>query len=284
MIRPREKPVRPRRRRVRMRPMGGLSINRMIPNMLTLLALCAGMTAIRFAIVGKFEQGVSAILIAGVLDGLDGRIARLLKSTSSFGAQLDSLSDFISFGVAPAFLLYIWTMGQVGSLGWAVACLFAVCMSLRLARFNTQLGLPDPPPYAYNFFTGVPAPAAAGVSMLPIVASFEFGDAFFRWPYLVVATTALTAGLMVSRVPTFSFKRFRVPHNWVVPVMLAIGAFAAFLAAEPWETLLVMGLLYLGLIPLSIRSYRRLKRAAEEIRAARGEGAPLLRAVDGPQT
>jgi CDP-diacylglycerol--serine O-phosphatidyltransferase len=285
MIRPREKPVRPRRRRVRMRPIGGLSINRMIPNMLTLLALCAGMTAIRFAIVGKFEQGVSAILIAGVLDGLDGRIARLLKSTSSFGAQLDSLSDFISFGVAPAMLLYIWTLESIGSLGWAVCCLFAVCMSLRLARFNTQLGLPDPPPYAYNFFTGVPAPAAAGLSILPVVASFEFGEEFFHSPYLVAATTALTAGLMVSRVPTFSFKRFRVPHNWVVPVMLAIGAFAAFLAAEPWETLLFVGLLYLGLIPLSIRSYRRLKRAAEEIRAGRTDGSPVLRAVDanGPQ-
>ena len=264
-----------------MRPIGGLSINRMIPNMLTLLALCAGMTAIRFAVAGKFEQGVSAILIAGVLDGLDGRIARLLKSTSSFGAQLDSLADFISFGVAPAVLLYIWTMAAVGSLGWAVTCLFAVCMALRLARFNTQLGLPDPPPYAYNFFTGVPAPAAAGLSLIPIVASFEFGNAFFRSPYLVAATTALIAGLMVSRVPTFSFKRFRVPHNWVVPTMLAIGAFAAFLAAEPWETLLVVGLLYLGLIPVSIRSYRRLKRAAEEIRSARGDWAPVLRAVDG---
>ncbi len=281
MIRPRERPAGPRRRRVRMRPIGGLSINRMIPNMLTLLALCAGMTAIRFAIAGKFEQGVSAVLIAGVLDGLDGRIARLLKSTSSFGAQLDSLADFISFGVAPAVLLYVWTMQSIGSLGWAVACLFAVCMALRLARFNTQLGLPDPPPYAYNFFTGVPAPAAAGVSMIPLVASFEFGDTFFREPYLVLLTTALTSGLMVSRIPTFSFKRFRVPHNYVVPVMLGIGAFAAFLAAEPWETLLVAGLVYLGLIPLSVRSYRRLKRAAEEIRAGRGEGQAVLRAVDG---
>jgi len=280
MIRPREKPLRPRRHRVRMRPIGGLSINRMIPNMLTLLALCAGMTAIRFAIVGKFEQGVSAILIAGVLDGLDGRIARLLKSTSSFGAQLDSLSDFISFGVAPAMFLYIWTLEAVGSLGWAVCCLFAVCMSLRLARFNTQLGLPDPPPYAYNFFTGVPAPAAAGLSLLPVIASFEFGATFFRSPYLIAVTTVLIAGLMVSRVPTFSFKRFRVPHNWVVPVMLAIGAFAAFLAAEPWETLLVLGVGYLGLIPLSLRSYRKLKRAAEEIRAGRNDGAPVLRAVD----
>ncbi|GGF21605.1 CDP-diacylglycerol--serine O-phosphatidyltransferase [Aliidongia dinghuensis] len=264
-----------------MRPIGGLSINRMIPNMLTLLALCAGMTAIRFAVAGKFEQGVSAILIAGVLDGLDGRIARLLKSTSSFGAQLDSLSDFISFGVAPAVLLYVWTMQSIGSPGWAVACLFAVCMSLRLARFNTQLGLPDPPPYAYNFFTGVPAPAAAGLSLMPVVANFEFGADFLRSPYLIAATTAIISGLMVSRVPTFSFKRFRIPHDYVVPVMLGIGAFAAFLAAEPWETLLVLGLIYLGLIPLSVRSYRRLKRAAEEIRAGRGDGGAVLRAVDG---
>ena len=173
MIRPIETKSRhPRPRRVRVRPMSGLSINKMIPNILTLLALCAGMTAIRFAINGKFEASVVAILIAGVLDGLDGRVARLLKASSSFGAQLDSLSDFVCFGVAPGMLLYIWTMNTIGSFGWVVALLFAVCSALRLARFNTQIGIPDPPAYAYNFFTGIPAPAAAGVAVIPLCAAF----------------------------------------------------------------------------------------------------------------
>ncbi|MGB8842113.1 MAG: CDP-alcohol phosphatidyltransferase family protein, partial [Aliidongia sp.] len=142
-----------RPRRVRVRPISGLSINKMIPNILTLLALCAGMTAIRFAISGKFEAAVAAIIIAGVLDALDGRVARLLKASSSFGAELDSLSDFVCFGVAPAILLYIWSMSSIGSIGWVVALLFGVCSALRLARFNTQIGIPDPPSYAYNFFT-----------------------------------------------------------------------------------------------------------------------------------
>ena len=185
MMRPlgtRRRNLRPRR--VRVRPISGLSINKMIPNILTLLALCAGMTAIRFAINGKFEAAVAAIIVAGVLDGLDGRVARLLKASSSFGAQLDSLSDFVCFGVAPAMLLYIWTMSSIGSVGWVVALLFAVCSALRLARFNTQIGIADPPSYAYNFFTGVPAPGAAGLAVLPLCAAFEFGPGFFQSPWL----------------------------------------------------------------------------------------------------
>ena len=168
--------------RVRVQPMH-FSFNRMIPNVLTVLALCAGMTAIRLAIVGKFETAVAAIIVAGILDGLDGRIARLLKGTSTFGAQLDSLSDFVSFGVAPAVMLYVWTMDQFHGFGWAIVLIFAVCCALRLARFNTQLGQ-ELPPYAYNFFTGVPAPAGAGLAMVPMFAAFEFGDTFFRAPTL----------------------------------------------------------------------------------------------------
>src|SRR5260370_26815941 len=172
-----------RRPRVRVRPIGTLSLNRLIPNILTLLALCAGMTAIRLALAGKFESAAAAIIIAGVLGGIDGRIARLLKGTSPLGAQLDSLSDFVSFGVAPAVLLYIWTMQTLQSLGWAIVLLFGVCCALRLARFNTQIGA-DLPPYAYNFFTGVPAPAAPGLVMIPLMFSFQFGPAFAASPYL----------------------------------------------------------------------------------------------------
>ncbi len=240
-----------RRPRVRVRPIGTLSLNRLIPNILTLLALCAGMTAIRLALAGKFESAAAAIIIAGVLDGIDGRIARLLKGTSPFGAQLDSLSDFVSFGVAPAVLLYIWTMATLQSLGWVIVLLFGVCCALRLARFNTQIGA-ELPPYAYNFFTGVPA----------VLAS--------------------VAALMVSRVPTFSFKRFRVPGHWVLPMLLMVGTLAAFLTTEPWGTLLVVGALYIGSIPLSIRSYRRLRRVAEEMRVSVTQPAGDAAAGDHP--
>jgi CDP-diacylglycerol--serine O-phosphatidyltransferase len=252
--------------RVRVQPMH-LSLNRMIPNVLTLLALCAGMTAIRLAIVGKFETAVAAIIVAGILDGLDGRIARLLKGTSTFGAQLDSLSDFVSFGVAPAVMLYEWTMEQFHGFGWAVVLIFAVCCGLRLARFNTQLGQ-ELPPYAYNFFTGVPAPAGAGLAMVPMFASFEFGDTFFRTPTLNTIWILAVAGLMVSRLPTFALKRFHVPSEWVLPTLLGVGALAAFLTTEPWATLLIVGVIYIGSFPFSIRYYRGLKRTADEMRAA----------------
>ncbi len=256
-----------RRRRLRVKPIVSLSLNRLIPNILTLLALCAGMTAIRLALTDRYQSAAAAIIIAGVLDGIDGRIARLLKVTSPFGAQLDSLSDFVSFGVAPAVLLYLWTMAQLSSIGWALVLLFGVCSALRLARFNTQIGA-ELPPYAYNFFTGVPAPAGAGLVMIPMFVSFEFGLAFARSPYLNGVVLAGVAALMVSRVPTFSFKRFRIPGEWVLPMLLVIGALAAFLTTEPWGTLLVVGALYIGSIPVSIRSYRKLREAAEELRAS----------------
>ncbi|HKX08498.1 MAG TPA: CDP-diacylglycerol--serine O-phosphatidyltransferase [Stellaceae bacterium] len=252
--------------RVRVQPMH-FSFNRMIPNVLTVLALCAGMTGIRLAIVGKFETAVAAIIVAGILDGLDGRIARLLKGTSTFGAQLDSLSDFVSFGVAPAVMLYIWTMEQFHGFGWAVVLIFAVCCGLRLARFNTQLGQ-ELPPYAYNFFTGVPAPAGAGLVMVPMFAAFEFGDTFFRSPTLNTLWILAVAGLMVSRLPTFALKRFHVPGEWVLPTLLGVGAMAAFLTTEPWATLLIVGVVYIGSFPFSVGYYRKLKRTADEMRAA----------------
>jgi CDP-diacylglycerol--serine O-phosphatidyltransferase len=253
--------------RVRFRPrrvprITGLSINRMIPNMLTLLALCSGMTAIRFAINGKFESAVVAIIVAGVLDGLDGRVARLLKSTSPFGAQLDSLSDFICFGVAPAVVLYLWTMNQFTSFGWALSVFFATCCALRLARFNTQLDAVLPS-YAYYFFTGVPAPGGAGLALIPMYLSFEIGDTIIRSPLFCGVWMTVVAALMVSRIPTFSMKRFRVPHHYVVPIMLAVGIVAAFLTTAPWPTLTVVGIAYAASIPFTVRSYNRLRRAAE---------------------
>jgi len=249
----------------------GLTINRLIPNVLTLLALCAGLTAIRFAIHGQFQQSVIAILLAAILDGLDGRVARLLQGATKFGAELDSLSDFVCFGVAPALILYFWVMSLGGGIGWAIVMLYTVCCGLRLARFNTMMGADDLPPYAYNFFTGVPAPAAAGLVLMPLIVSFEAGSGFVdRIPVVSIFLLGVSF-LMVSKVPTFSAKKMRIPNTYVLPVLLFVGLLAAFLVTEPWITLAVIDALYLGLIPLAIRAFRRLKEQAE-----------LQQANDGP--
>ncbi|MBV8119306.1 MAG: CDP-diacylglycerol--serine O-phosphatidyltransferase, partial [Alphaproteobacteria bacterium] len=246
-----------RLRRPRVRPLSSLSVNRMVPNVLTLLALCAGMTAMRFAMGGNFEGAVFAIIAAGVFDGLDGRMARLLKATSSFGAELDSLSDFVSFGVAPAAVLYLWTMSALQGVGWAIVLFFAVCCALRLARFNAGVGA-ELPPYAAPFFSGAPAPAGAGLVMIPMFLSFEWGDWIFRSPYLNAVSITGIALLMVSKVPTVSLKRIRIPHHLVIPTLLACGVATAFLTTAPWPTLMVVGVVYLGSIPLTVRSYYRL--------------------------
>jgi CDP-diacylglycerol---serine O-phosphatidyltransferase len=266
-----------RRSRMRVRPLAGQSVNRMVPNVLTLLALCAGMTAMRFAMGGNFEAAVFSIIAAGVFDGLDGRMARLLKATSSFGAELDSLSDFISFGVAPAAVLYLWTLSELHGLGWAIALLFAVCCALRLARFNTEASH-ETLSYVAPFFTGAPAPAGAGLVMVPMFLSFEWGDWFFRSPYLSAVTVTGVALLMISKVPTVSLKRIRIPHHLVIPTLLAFGVATGFLTTEPWLTLIVVGIVYVGSIPLTIRSYLRLKRAAQARKAEatmKTEAVPL---------
>jgi CDP-diacylglycerol--serine O-phosphatidyltransferase len=240
----------------------GLSINKLIPNILTLLALCAGLTSIRFAVHDRWKEAVVATLLAAIFDGLDGRVARLLKGTSKFGAELDSLSDFVSFGVAPAMVLYFWTMRGAGGFGWAMVLLFSVCCALRLARFNTMIGEPDPPAYAGSFFTGVPAPAAAGVVLMPLILTIQFGPGFFDRPLVVAAFLLGVSFLMVSRLPTFSFKKVRIAHKWVLPILLFVGLVAAFLVTEPWLTLAGIGCAYLSTIPLATRSFTRLKAQA----------------------
>lgn len=251
----------------RPRRITGLPFNKLIPNILTLLALCAGLTAIRFGLHQKWQEAVLSILLAGVLDGLDGRVARLLQGTSKFGAELDSLSDFVSFGVAPAMLLYFWSMQRAGGIGWAVVLLYAVCMALRLARFNTMLGQPDLPSWAYNFFTGVPAPAAAGLVLLPMMASFQIEvDGVFDHPAMVGLILVGVSFLMVSKIPTYSGKRFKVPHNYVLPLLLVIGLLAAFLVTAPWSTVTAITLIYAATIPISAASFARLKRQTDQLR------------------
>ncbi len=269
-----------RHRRIRPPRIPSLPINQLIPNVLTLSALCAGLTSIRFGLHGQWEPAVTAILVAGILDGLDGRIARLLHGTSKFGAELDSLSDFVSFGVAPAIVLYFWTMQTIGGLGWALVLLFSVCCALRLARFNTMIGAPDLPPYAYNFFTGVPAPAAAGLVLLPMIISFQFGGGLFDRPVVAAVFLLGVAFLMVSRVPTFSFKRVRIPNGWVLPMLLLVGLFAAALVSAPWLTLTAMGTAYLALIPIGVRAFRRLEAQAHQVEGRQAGECD----TDAPQT
>ena len=255
-VRVRRPQMRGRVRRIQEAP-----VNRLVPNILTLLALCAGMTAIRFALNGNFQGAVYAIIVAGVFDGLDGRVARMLKATSHFGAELDSLSDFVSFGVAPAAVMYLWTMSSLHSVGWAIVLIYAVCCALRLARFNTQISA-EPSSAPAGFFTGVPAPGGAGLVMMPMYASFEWGDWIARSPYLGAVWIAGIGFLMVSRLPTLSLKKFHVAHQYVVPTLLGVGLLAAFATTAPWPTLVVVGLLYLGSIPLTIRAASRYRQAA----------------------
>lgn len=270
-------------RRRRDRPKGP-SINMLIPNILTTLALVAGMTAIRFGIQGNWKGAVVALLAAGVFDALDGRIARLLKGTSRFGAELDSLSDFVSFGVAPSVMVYFWTIHTAGGVGWAIALLFAVCCALRLARFNIKSRESDLPPWAFNYFTGVPAPAGAAMVVLPMLLTFEFGLGIFDNPILNGAVVVATSFLEVSRIPTYSFKQFKVPQKLVLPTLLLVGLAAASLVSAPWATLIAVLLAYIASIPFSIRSFRRLQKAAAEIQAHGLHGAkPQQREADAAE-
>ncbi len=234
----------------------------LLPNLITLLALCSGVTAIRLAIEGRYEVAVGAVIISIVLDALDGRLARFLKGTSRFGAELDSLADFVNFGVAPALLIYLWSLNDLKTKGWVVVLVLAVCCALRLARFNVALDDVERPAWAGGFFSGAPAPAGAGLALAPMYLGFlgiiDDGHAYsvFIAPYIVAV-----ALLMVSRVPTFSGKTMgpKVRRDLVLPI-LGCGVLAIVcLISFPWETLTLFALLYIALIPVSIRSYRRHK-------------------------
>jgi CDP-diacylglycerol---serine O-phosphatidyltransferase len=270
---PRPQPI--RRLRYRLRPrtrprFKGLSFNRVIPNLLTMIGLCSGLTSIRFALDGRFAAAAIAIAAAGCIDGLDGRPARLLKATSRFGAEFDSLADFLCFGVAPALVLYLWSLQAWRGYGYMPCVMFAVCMSLRLARFNAALESGPHPAYAYNFFTGVPAPAGAGLVLFPLFIGLEARSLGWSWllkvaqfPPFCALVLIGTAVLLVSTLPVWSFKNFKVPAEYVLPMFLGTGLFVALLVADPWAALAAAGVIYIGMLPLSVRSFRRLKRAAE---------------------
>ena len=244
----------PKRRRFRPIP-----VRTLVPNVLTLLALCAGLTAVRLAIEGRLELALAAIVFAAVLDGIDGRIARLIKGTSRFGAELDSLADFVNFGVAPALILYFWDLHELQSAGWIAALVFAICAGLRLARFNVAIDDPNRPVWAANFFVGMPAPAGAITVLLPIYVRLLGAP---EWAPITFLYTLLIAFLMVSRLPVFSGKRVgtRVPREMVLPVFVIAVLFVALLLSYPWIVLTLGTLAYLACLPLGFWSYRNYER------------------------
>ncbi len=247
-----------------------IPVRTLLPNLITLLALCAGLTAIRLSMEGKLELALAAIVFAGVLDGIDGRVARMLKGTSRFGAELDSLADFVNFGVAPALILYFWGLHELKSAGWIVALVFAICAALRLARFNVMIDDPNKPAWAGNFFTGIPAPAGAITVLLPIYLFFLGVSNSLVTVWMTFFYTLAIALLMVSRLPVFSGKLVgkRVPPEMVLPVFVVVVLFVALLISYPWQVLTLGTLIYLVCLPLGWISYHDYQRKDEAALAA----------------
>jgi CDP-diacylglycerol--serine O-phosphatidyltransferase len=273
MIFPPFEPDRNEPRRRRFRP---IPFRTLVPNLITLLALCAGLTSIRLAVEGKLELALAAIVFAAVLDGIDGRVARLIKGTSRFGAELDSLADFVNFGVAPGLVLYFWGLHDLKSLGWIAALVFAICAGLRLARFNVTVDDPNRPAWAANYFTGMPAPGGAIAVLLPIYLHFLGVPQTGAGVALTFVYTLAIALLMVSRLPVFSGKKAgaRVPRELVLPVFVVVVLFFALLVSYPWEVLTVGTLLYLASLPIGALSYRRLAREASQAVAPAAPSRP----------
>ncbi|MGB0574647.1 MAG: CDP-diacylglycerol--serine O-phosphatidyltransferase [Alphaproteobacteria bacterium] len=238
-------------------------LNRLLPNALTMLGLCCGLTAVRFGLQDKWEVSILLIAAAALLDTLDGRMARLMGGQTELGGQLDSLVDAISFGVAPVMLIYLWSLNNAGGIGWAIAILFVVCSVLRLARFNVASAETDLPTWAGNYFSGVPAPAAAGMVLLPLMLGVETNWDFLRSAWLTLPWTIVISGLMIAPIPTYSFKRIRVPKNLVTVSLAGVALFAAALITEPWLALSALILAFSASIPLAVLSFRKMQREEE---------------------
>ena len=248
----------------------GIPLRAVVPNAVTALALCVGLTSVRFAIAGEWDRAIAAIVIAAVLDGMDGRIARALKGQSRFGAELDSLSDVIAFGVSPAIVLHLWSLQHWPRFGWVFALAYAVCMALRLARFNARIDVEDQPHKSAGFLTGVPAPAGAGLLLLPIYLWIASGR---EWTWLqdyrlIAPWAALIAFLAISNIATFSWGSLRLRRNVRLEAIVVIAILGGALFSAPFETLSVASLIYLAMIPFSIMSYARVKRQRAAARAS----------------
>jgi CDP-diacylglycerol--serine O-phosphatidyltransferase len=236
------------------------SLRQVLPSVLTIMALCSGLTAIRFAAEGNWHLAIFAMLAAAACDTLDGRIARLMKTTSNFGAQLDSLSDVIAFGVTPAMILYFWALQEIGRLGWVAVIFFVACAAIRLARFNLDIGDTAKPAYKANYFTGVPTPCATGLVLTPLILSFELGEVMKQYPKLLALWMIVAACLMVSQLPTFSFKRVRIESNYVPLVLMTVAGMMGALFVEPWLTLAGLAIVYVICLPLSYELHHRQAR------------------------
>lgn len=247
----------------------GFPLSRLFPNLVTLLGLCAGFTSVRFALYNQWEMAITFIVIAAFIDGLDGRLARLLNSTSSFGAQLDSLSDIVNFGVSPALVMYLWAThdAPIKGLGWAVTLFFIICQAVRLARFNSQLEDEERKPWQDKFFTGIPAPSGAGLSLVPAMLTFQFGSGFYSEPLFMVIYMAVLGFLMTSRIPTFSGKKIRVRHEFVSILFVFAAVVIIAMILEPWITLPLMGLIYIASIPVSVAAYHYIKYKEQQAKA-----------------
>jgi CDP-diacylglycerol--serine O-phosphatidyltransferase len=244
-----------------------LPLHKMIPNIITLAALSAGMTSIKFAIAHKWEEAVIAIFAAALMDAFDGAAARLLKAQSKLGAELDSFSDFICFGVAPAIVIYLWALEGVGKWGWPVALIFAIAVALRLSRFNIATDEGDPNDPLTKYFTGVPSPVGALLSFFPMVVSFQSESAaaaIASHPALLGAWMVIVAAMMVSNIPTFSSKQIRIPVRMKVPALALFGILIASLLNNLWPTMTLIGVAYLFSLPFGLMHYQRRKRAAEQ--------------------
>jgi CDP-diacylglycerol--serine O-phosphatidyltransferase len=232
----------------------------LVPNAVTLLALCFGLTGVRFAIGAEWEKAVAAIIVAGVLDGMDGRIARLLRAQSKFGAELDSLSDNIAFGTAPALIVFLWSLQHAPKFGWTAALALAVCCALRLARFNARLDAAEQPHMSAGFNTGVPAPAGAGLAFVPIFLWLVTGNGWFQAWYVVMPWVLFVALLMISSIPTYSWSSIRIRSGWRLFALAGVALLGAALLTAPWHTLLGVAVLYLMMLPSSVASYGRVRR------------------------
>jgi CDP-diacylglycerol---serine O-phosphatidyltransferase len=252
----------------------GLTLRALAPNAITAAALCVGLTGIRFAIQGEWEKSVLAVILAGMLDGIDGRIARMLKAQSRFGAELDSLADSISFGVAPALILFLWSLQSLPSLGWFAALAFAICCVLRLARFNARIDMIDEPRKAAGFLTGVPAPVGAGLAFLPLYLWLASGNDLFREPILVGLWLVLIAFLLISALPTLAWDKLRPRRSVRLEIIALVGLVVAALLTEPWLTLVAICLVYLALIPVGIVSYAKVRRPRTTSVAFDQDGQP----------
>lgn len=255
----------------------GIPLRAVVPNAVTALALCVGLSSVRFAITEQWENAIYCIIAAGVLDGLDGRIARALRGQSRFGAELDSLSDVIAFGVSPAIVLHLWSLQHLPRFGWIFALAYAVCMALRLARFNARIDVEDQPHKSAGFLTGVPAPAGAGLLLLPLYLWLASGR---EWAWLqdvriVAPWAALVAFLVISSVATFSWTSLRLRRSVRLEAIVVIALVGAALVSAPWETLSAAAILYVAMIPFSMASYAKVRR----LRAA---AAPVQRPEAGP--